>query len=94
LDITITQELENEGYAREFVNRIQNIRKDSGFELTDKIMVKVVENERLQPSIIQYKEYICAEILAESLEFVSSVDGGSHIEVNEHPITVLVNRKN
>ncbi len=71
LDITITDDLKKEGNAREFVNRIQNIRKDSGFNLTDRIDVTVSENAALQPSIIQYKDYICAEILADSLAFTT-----------------------
>ncbi|MEO6255016.1 MAG: isoleucine--tRNA ligase, partial [Ferruginibacter sp.] len=67
LDIVITDDLKKEGDAREFVNRVQNIRKDSGFNLSDRIDVTVSENAELQPSIIQYKDYICAEILADSL---------------------------
>ena len=70
LDITVSPDLEQEGNARELVNRIQKIRKDNGFELTDRILVKVSENERLIPSITQYNAYICAEILADKLEFV------------------------
>ncbi|RYY67822.1 MAG: isoleucine--tRNA ligase, partial [Chitinophagaceae bacterium] len=79
LDITITEALQNEGNAREFVNRVQNIRKDSGFELTDRISVTVSENA-LQNSLIQYKDYICAEILANSLEFVPAQKEGINIE--------------
>ena len=82
LDITITDELKKEGDAREFVNRVQNIRKDSGFELTDRITVKVLENADLQPSLIQYKTYICAEILADSLAFEPVLNDGLEIEVN------------
>ena len=70
LDIVITDDLKKEGDAREFVNRVQNIRKDSGFNLTDRIDVTVSENGGLQPSLIQYKDYICAEILADSLAFL------------------------
>lgn len=94
LDITITQVLENEGNAREFVNRIQNIRKDSNFELTDKIVVKVVENEKIQPAIIEFKDYICAEILAEKLEFVSNLNEGVNIEINDNSFMVMVNKLN
>ncbi len=62
LDITLTDELKQEGDAREFVNRIQNIRKESGFELTDRIFVNVLESESLKPSIIKFNDYICREI--------------------------------
>jgi len=90
LDITITEELKKEGDAREFVNRIQNIRKDSGFELTDRITVKVWENAELQPSLIQYKTYICAEILADSLAFEPVLNDGIEIEVNNVILKVNV----
>ena len=93
LDITITDLLQKEGNAREFVNRVQNIRKDSGFDLTDRIDVKVSENAALQPSLIEYKDYICAEILADSLEFVAHTDGGTQIEVNDATLTVNVLKK-
>ncbi len=93
LDISITEILQNEGNAREFVNRVQNIRKDSNFELTDRIDVTVNENEVLQPSLIQFKEYICREILADSLEFVPFLNSGTQIEVNDSPLTVNVLKK-
>lgn len=93
LDITITDDLKKEGDAREFVNRVQNIRKDSGFNLTDRIDVTVSENASLQPSIIQYKDYICAEILADSLAFLPVVTDGTDIEVNDAILTVNVLKK-
>lgn len=91
LDITITEALQNEGNAREFVNRVQNIRKDSGFELTDRINVTVSENT-LQNSLIEFKDYICAEILANSLDFVPDLKEGTSIEVNEATLTVYVKK--
>jgi isoleucyl-tRNA synthetase len=93
LDVTITDLLQKEGNAREFVNRVQNIRKDSGFELTDRIDVKVSENAALHESIIEFKDYICAEILADSLEFVAHTDGGTQIEVNDATLIVNVLKK-
>ncbi len=93
LDISITEILQKEGNAREFVNRVQNIRKDSNFELTDRIDVTVNENEMLQPSLIQFKDYICREILADSLEFVPLLNNGIQIEVNDSPLTVNVLKK-
>ena len=93
LDITITDYLKKEGDAREFVNRIQNIRKDSGFNLADRIDVTVSENAALQPSIIQYKEYICAEILADSLAFTPAINNGIEIEVNDAILQVNVLKK-
>ncbi|MCW3092837.1 MAG: isoleucyl-tRNA synthase [Ferruginibacter sp.] len=93
LDITITDELKNEGNAREFVNKIQNIRKDSGFELTDRINVSILENAGIQLSLNQYKDYICAEILADSLVFYPVLDAGTEIEVNNAILKVNVLKK-
>ena len=93
LDIVITDDLRKEGAAREFVNRIQNIRKDSGFNLSDRIEVTVSENAVLQPSIIQYKDYICAEILADSLAFLPAIKNGIEIEVNDVILKVNVLKK-
>ncbi|HEX4850784.1 MAG TPA: DUF5915 domain-containing protein, partial [Puia sp.] len=62
LDVKVTPALENEGNARELVNRIQKIRKDNGYELTDRILVKIAEAAALKESITQFNHYICAEI--------------------------------
>ncbi|TDH26111.1 isoleucine--tRNA ligase [Segetibacter sp. 3557_3] len=90
LDITLTDELLREGEAREFVNRVQNMRKDSGFELTDRIKVKVLENASLGQSIHKYKNYICAEILADSIDFVRELSGATEIEVNDIALKVRI----
>ncbi len=93
LDITLTDELKQEGEAREFVNRIQNIRKDSGFDLTDRIFVTVLESRDLKKSIIQYNDYICREILADSIDWVPQMDEGTDIDINEILLKVVVNKK-
>jgi isoleucyl-tRNA synthetase len=93
LDVTITKELEHEGNAREFVNRIQKIRKDSGFELTDRIEVGVVAENGLKNSLAQFKDYICAEILADKLDFLPENDSGIEIEVNDIQLKVIVSKK-
>ena len=93
LDITISDDLKKEGEAREFVNRVQNLRKDSGFNLTDRIDVTVSENAGLQASLIQYKDYICAEILADSLAFLPEIKDGFEIEVNNALLKVNVLKK-
>jgi isoleucyl-tRNA synthetase len=93
LDITITEKLRLEGQAREFVNRIQNLRKEQNLDLTDKILVKVEENEIFKDSITQFNTYICAEILAENIEFLPQIKDGSTIEVNDCQLKVIVIKK-
>jgi isoleucyl-tRNA synthetase len=93
LDITITPELQKEGDAREFVNRIQKIRKDSGFELTDKINVQIDTNDTLKSSLVAYNQYICTEILADKLEFLPITKGGTLIDVNENELKTIVTKK-
>ncbi|HSU26946.1 MAG TPA: isoleucine--tRNA ligase [Chitinophagaceae bacterium] len=93
LDITITPELEAEGNAREFVNRIQKIRKDSGFELTDRIVVKVAAPNGMKDSLARFNTYICAEILADKLEILPEIQQGTEIEVNDMSLKVIVSKK-
>ncbi len=93
LDTTITPELEGEGAAREFVNRIQKIRKESGFDVTDRIDVLIDAAAGIRASLEKYNDYICAEILADSLQFQHNINGGFAIEVNDNPLTVTVLKK-
>jgi isoleucyl-tRNA synthetase len=93
LDITLTDDLKQEGEAREFVNRIQNIRKDSGFDLTDRIFVTVLETKNLKPSIIKYNDYICREILADTIDWVPEIADGTEIDINDNLLKVVVNKK-
>lgn len=90
LDTTITPELEEEGIARELVNRIQKIRKEQGFELTDRIIVKLAETDALKSALIHFNTYICTEILADTLEIVPQMQSGTAIEVNDIKLNVLV----
>jgi len=102
LDITVTPELEAEGNAREFVNRVQKIRKDSGFELTDRVTILVSVSSGLKDSLTRFKDYICAEILADKLEFlpenVAEIDetfknGAVGVEINDYLLNVKVSKK-
>jgi isoleucyl-tRNA synthetase len=93
LDIQITPELEQEGHARELINRIQNIRKDLDLALTDRIFVKLERRPALESAIIHYNDYICREILADSIELVPSVERGTEIDVNEELLKVEVTKK-
>jgi isoleucyl-tRNA synthetase len=93
LDINVSPELIQEGDAREFVNKIQKIRKESGFELTDRIDVFVAANNGMSQSLAKYNNYICAEILADKLEMTTQLDGGVEIEVNDKQMKVIVLKK-
>jgi isoleucyl-tRNA synthetase len=93
LDITLTPELEQEGLAREFVNRLQNIRKESGLQVTDRIEVIWTGDEEYKTSLDIFKPYICAEILADSLGWVPQLENGTDIEVNEANLKVQVRKK-
>jgi len=93
LDVHVTPELEQEGDAREFVNRIQKIRKDSGFEVTDRIEVRVAADERLAASLAKFNDYICTETGADNLTLVAGVSGGTEIEINDKPLSVNVIKK-
>jgi isoleucyl-tRNA synthetase len=93
LDVTVTPELAQEGNAREFVNRIQKIRKDNGYDLTDRILVKVADVPALKDSLTVFNEYICTEILADSVEMVKEPANGTEIEVNDILLKVFVTKK-
>ena len=92
LDITITPELQKEGVAREVINRIQNLRKDKGFDVTDNIWVKFQSHPDIDEAVLQNISYICAEILAQSFEIVQTLEESSKtlIELTDSVSTYLV----
>jgi isoleucyl-tRNA synthetase len=92
LDITISEELKQEGIARELVNRIQNIRKDSGFEVTDKIKVQIQRNGELEQAIKNNEKYIKDETLTDTLLFVDALQKGITIEFDEIKTTILISK--
>jgi isoleucyl-tRNA synthetase len=81
LDITISENLRQEGTAREFINRLQNYRKEKGFDVTDRIIVKVETDDATIHALDQFKQYICSEILADSLEHTKDIQNGIQIEI-------------
>ncbi|MDR2835797.1 MAG: isoleucine--tRNA ligase [Bacteroidales bacterium] len=83
LDVNITPELEEEGVAREFVNKIQNIRKESNFDVTDKINIYILSNSELDVAVRNFSNYICSQTLGNSIEIVN--------EENENFVTVDIN---
>ncbi len=83
LDVTITDDLRSEGIARELVNRIQNLRKDSGFELTDRIDVKLQSDVQINTAINTNISYIKAETLTEGLEIIDKLENGIEIAFDD-----------
>lgn len=83
LDVTLTDELKFEGMARELVNRIQNLRKDSGFELTDRIKLTINPNDQLRVAIDKNKDYICSETLTSEIVFAEELVDGTEIEIDD-----------
>jgi isoleucyl-tRNA synthetase len=94
LDVTITPELKEEGYARELVNRIQNLRKETNFEVTDKIIVKVSGENYLNDVLKNNSEYISSQVLASSLEFIPEMEGGVAVEWEGEEVVRLLLTKN
>ena len=92
LDITISEELKQEGIARELVNRIQNIRKDSGFEVTDKIKVQLKRSGLLEEAILENEAYIKSETLTSDLVFVDELENGIEIEFDEIKTKITITK--
>lgn len=90
LDITINEELRNEGIARELVNRIQNIRKDSGFEVTDKIKITLQPNSVLEKAVKENESYIKSETLTDILSFEEN--NGTEIEFDNITTKIIISK--
>lgn len=92
LDLTLTEELKSEGIAREFINRIQNIRKDKDFELTDRINIFLEENSPFLNQIKENEEYISSEVLSNKIEIVSSLSNFNEIDIDDIKFKVNVEK--
>jgi isoleucyl-tRNA synthetase len=92
LDITISEELKEEGIARELVNRIQNIRKDSGFEVTDKIKVHLQKNFELEKAVKANEAYIKSETLTQTMVFEDNISNGTEIEFDEIKTKIAITK--
>ena len=90
LEVTVTEELRREGIARELVNRIQNIRKSSGFEITDKIKITISKNTQTDDAVNEYNTYICNQVLGTSLELVDEVKDGTELSFDDFSLFVNV----
>ncbi|WP_411811803.1 isoleucine--tRNA ligase [Chryseobacterium scophthalmum] len=92
LDLKMTDELKSEGIAREFINRIQNLRKEKDFELTDRISIVLEENTPFLEQIKQNEEYISSEVLSNKIEIVSSLSNFNEIDIDEIKFKVNVEK--
>ena len=92
LDLTLTDELKAEGIAREFINRIQNLRKDKDFELTDRIKIELTEDSPYLQEILKNTGYISTEVLSDKIEVVNSLSIFDEIEIDDVKFKVNVNK--
>lgn len=92
LDVTISEELKQEGISRELVNRIQNLRKELNFEVTDKIKVSLQNDNLVATAVAKNKAYICAEILAEELELTDTVTDANKITIDDVELSISVTK--
>lgn len=90
LDITVTPELRDEGVARELVNRIQNIRKEAGFMVTDKIRVEIAESESVRSSLAAWSDYIAVQTQAVEVRCVETPQGEKCVETDIDDVPVLI----
>lgn len=91
LDINITPELKSEGLAREIVKRIQAIRKDSGFEITDRINVEITDNSALKEAVDTYKDYISGQVLANDITF-GNITEGTEVDFDEFKAVINISK--
>lgn len=92
LDITITEELRNEGVAREIVKRVQAFRKDSGFEITDRIRIVVESTPVAEKAVTEYRDFIAGQVLAESIELAANVASETEFDLDGINVKFLINK--
>ncbi|MBR6853052.1 MAG: isoleucine--tRNA ligase, partial [Prevotella sp.] len=88
LEVELTEELKNEGMARELINRIQNIRKESGFEITDRINVEIAPNDDVQKAVDSFADYIKTQVLADNITL--QPNDGQEVEFDEFKLNIKV----
>ena len=92
LDLNINEELKSEGIAREFINRVQNLRKDKDFDLTDRISIQIEANSPFEKELINNQLYISEEVLSDKIEIVNSLSNFDEIEIDNVKFKLLVNK--
>ena len=93
LDVTITSKLKQEGLSREFINRVQNLRKELSFEVTDRITVNLQQDNLITPAIMENKAYICAEILASEIKFEKNIINGKQIVIEDVELQISITKQ-
>ena len=92
LDITVTENLRKEGLARELVNRIQNLRKSSGYDITDKISVTVLSNDGMDEAIKDFNSYIANQVLAVSVEITDVISDAAEMDFEDFKLSVRIEK--
>ena len=92
LDITVTDELRNEGFAREIIKRIQNLRKESGFEITDRIHIQLAHNDQTDRAVEAFGEYISTQVLADSIDLVDIVNDATPLDFDDFTLDAHIER--
>ncbi len=90
LDVTVTEQLRQEGIARELVNRIQNIRKSNGYEIVDKINVEILSNENIDEAVKNFNEYIATQVLAVSIQTVADINEATELDFEDYIVKLTV----
>ena len=91
LEVELTEELKNEGMARELINRIQNIRKESGLEITDRIHVTIAPNDDVKKSVESFGDYIKTQVLADNIALENN--DGQEVEFDDFKLNIKVEKK-
>jgi isoleucyl-tRNA synthetase len=92
LDITVTDELRNEGFARELIKRIQNLRKESGFEITDRISIQLEHNEHIDRAVEAFGDYITSQVLADGITIVDDVTNPAVLDFDDFKLNAHLER--
>ena len=92
LDVNVTDELKQEGISRELINRIQNLRKGKDYEVTDKIRVRLRDHSLINEAVKNNLSYICAEILAESIQLDNQLNEGETVLIDENEILIAITK--
>ena len=88
----MTDELRQEGIAREIVKNVQTMRKESGLDIVDRITVLVTKNAASDDAVVKFADYIKNQVLADSLELVDAIEGGKVVELDDTTVTISINK--